>query len=398
MAPDFVVVGAGVFGAWTALHLRRRGHTVTLVDAYGPGNSRSSSGGETRIIRMGYGADALYTRSAIRALEQWKELFRTMVPHIIPPGPVVTQSRTADVGLFINCGMLWLGTNGDPYSEAIANTLAAHGVAHLRLTPDDLRRRFPQFSSANVDFAIYEPGSGVLLARRAVAAVFEACRREGVEYVSAAVVPPDGAAGRLSQLRTAHGETLAGSTFVFCCGSWLPKVFPDLLGRRIFPSRQEIFFFGVPAGLRGFTSPAMPAWLHRTEEIYGLPDIENRGVKIACDFHGPAFDPDSGARMVTEEGLRLAREYVARRLPELRDAPVVETRVCQYENTSSGDFLLDGHPQWENVWLAGGGSGHGFKHGPVVGEYLAGRILDNAPAEPRYSLVSKQDMQRRAVY
>lgn len=383
---DFVVVGAGVFGAWTALHLRRRGHSVTLVDAYGPGNSRSSSGGETRIIRMGYGADALYTRSAIRSLSMWKELFGGTAP------------PAADVGLFVNCGMLWLGTNGDAYSEGIAATLAAHGIAHERLTPDDLRRRFPHFSVANVDFAIYEPGSGVLLARRAVAAVFDACLREGVEFVSDAVVPPAANSSRLAELRSARGETLPGSTFVFACGPWLPKLFPDLLARRIFPTRQEVFFFGVPAGLRGFTSSAMPAWLHRTEEIYGLPDIENRGVKIACDFHGPAFDPDSGVRVVTEEGLRQAREYVARRLPELRDAPVLETRVCQYENTSSGDFLLDRHPQWENVWLAGGGSGHGFKHGPVIGEYLAGRMLDNLPAEPRYSLASKQEMQRRAVY
>src|SRR3954468_9044686 len=99
---DFVVVGAGVFGVWTAHFLRRRGHTVTLVDAYGAGNTRSSSGDESRIIRMGYGNDTLYTRWAARSLHLWKELF----------------AITGDA-LFINTGVLWLGTDTDRYTQQI---------------------------------------------------------------------------------------------------------------------------------------------------------------------------------------------------------------------------------------------------------------------------------------
>ena len=109
-----------------------------------------------------------------------------------------------------------------------------------------------------------------------------------------------------------------------------------------------------------------------------MPDLEGRGFKIALDRHGVRVDPDTQSRIVSEEVAAEVRRYVARRFPGLRDAPIVETRVCQYENTSSGDFLIDRHPEIENVWFVGGGSGHGFKHGPAVGEYVAGRVLDGA--------------------
>jgi sarcosine oxidase len=146
----------------------------------------------------------------------------------------------------------------------------------------------------------------------------------------------------------------------------------------------------------------MPAWLHHShpDRPYALPDIESRGFKIALDRHGPEFDPDCGSRVVTSDSVDHVREYLRKHIPDLADAPVVETRVCQYENTWNGDFLIDRHPGYENVWVAGGGSGHGFKHGPAVGEYLSGLILSSgkdAP-EPRFSLAGKQTQQMRGVY
>jgi glycine/D-amino acid oxidase-like deaminating enzyme len=132
--------------------------------------------------------------------------------------------------------------------------------------------------------------------------------------------------------------------------------------------------------------------------MYGVPDLESRGFKIAHDRHGPAFDPDSGTRVPTPEGLAAIRAYVAERFPALEQAPLVEARVCQYENTSNGDFLVDRHPQHENVWLVGGGSGHGFKHGPAMGEHVAGRLLGTVAAEPRFSLATKATVQRRTIY
>jgi glycine/D-amino acid oxidase-like deaminating enzyme len=92
------------------------------------------------------------------------------------------------------------------------------------------------------------------------------------------------------------------------------------------------------------------------------------------------------------------QEFVARRFPALKDAPIVGAEVCQYENTSNGDFLIDRHPGLSNVWLVGGGSGHGFKHGPAVGEYVADRIADGKPVDAKFSLATKQKVQKRTVY
>jgi sarcosine oxidase len=377
---DVAVIGAGVFGAWTALCLRRAGKRVALVDAYGPGNARASSGGESRLIRMAYGADELYTRWSMRSLTAWKEFFaRTGKP------------------LFHQTGILWIANANDPQAEASRETLKRVGVRHEILNRDELEARFPQIGFGEASWGIFEPESGVLLARRAVAAVVEAAMAEGVDYFQEFVSAPTGT-GKIASVRTSGGREIHASEFIFACGPWLGKVFPDLLRERIFVTRQEVYFFGVPPGDKRFAPPAMPGWLFQADLTYGVPDLESRGFKIALDSHGPVFDPDTGSRVPTAEGISAMRKYLAQRFPALAAAPLVEARVCQYENTSNGDFLVDRHPQHENVWLVGGGSGHGFKHGPAMGEYVSGRLTGTVAAETRFSLTSKETEQRRTVY
>jgi sarcosine oxidase len=392
---DVAVVGAGVFGAWTAYQLRRSGKRVVLIDAYGAGNSRSSSGDESRIIRMGYGADEIYTRSALRSLRLWQELFARV-----------------DQPLFHQTGVLWLAHEDDPYPLKTAETLEKIGIPFEKLTTAEVSRRYPQIGLDGISWAMLEANSGVLSARRAVQAVTFAAIKTGVEYFQDAVGPVDSGTGvspvdhaqdaratKLSHVTTASGQRISAGNYVFACGPWLPKIFPDLLADRIQPTRQEVFYFGTPAGDRRFTAPALPTWIDFKGEAYGLPDLEGRGIKIAVDRHGAEFDPDTGDRVVTSEGLAEVRRCLARRLPALKDAPVTEARVCQYENTSNGDFLIDLHPEFDNVWLVGGGSGHGFKHGPVVGEYVAARIEGSTEGiEPRFSLASKASEQKRAVF
>jgi monomeric sarcosine oxidase len=378
---DVAVVGAGVFGAWTAYRLRKAGRRVALLDAYGPGNARASSGGQTRVIRMGYGDQEIYTRWSNRSLDLWKSLF----------GQVGRPS------LFQQAGVLWMARGEDPLTTKTLATLQRLDIVHERVGRSELERRWPQIDFGPNTWAIYEPGSGFLVGFHAVQAVVQLAEAEGVEYLQEAVVPPAGK-GRLTSVATRSGKTVRAGTFVFACGPWLPKVFPDLLGERIFPTRQEVFYFGPPPGDARFRSPAMPVWVDFAEEIYGLPDFEGRGFKVAPDRHGPAFDPDTGARVVTPETLATVRSFVARRFPGLKDAPLVSSEVCQYENTSNGDFLIDRHPERDNVWLVGGGSGHGFKHGPAVGEYVTARILEGEQVETRFSLATKQKVQKRAVY
>ena len=385
---DVIVVGAGVFGAWTALHLVRRGQSVLLVDAYGTANARASSGGESRIIRMGYGADKLYTRWAINSLTQWKELFASALALEASP-------------LFYETGVLWLASEGDKQLGATKEVLTRCKVPFESLNRNAIAEKYPQFALHGIDTGILETGSGVLMARRSVVAVVEQAASHGVEYRQAHVASPTfehAGSSRLEAVATSGGEKIAAGQFIFACGSWLGKVFPEILGPRIFPSRQEVFFFGVPSGDESFGAKALPTWLIQRDEVYGMPDLESRGFKIALDHHGERVDPDTQSRVVSAESSERVRAYAGERFPALRDAPIVETRVCQYENTSNGDFLLDRHPQLSNVWFAGGGSGHGFKHGPAFGEYVARQLLEGGPAEPRFSLASKATVQRRAVY
>jgi glycine/D-amino acid oxidase-like deaminating enzyme len=175
-------------------------------------------------------------------------------------------------------------------------------------------------------------------------------------------------------------------------------MFPEILGRLIHITRQEVFYFGVPAGDHRFASPAMPVWIDFNDLVYAIPDIAGSGFKIAIDAHGPEFDPDKGDRAATTEGLAAVRRCLSLRVPALTDAPLLRGEVCQYENTSNGDFLIDRHPTLENVWLVGGGSGHGFKHGPAVAEYVVKRISGGSDVEPRFSLAAKTTMHRRNVY
>ncbi len=377
---DFVIVGAGCFGAWTASELVGSGHKVLLIDPFGPAHARASSGGESRLIRMGYGPDALYTRWSRHSLVCWKDL-----------------AARVKRPLFHPTGMLWLAGRDDAYIRQTQQTLADHAIAHQRLSRDEMRRRFPQIASDGIEWALWEADSGVLMARQAVQALVDEAIAHGLEYRTAKIEPPT-SSGRLERIVTESGESISAGCYVFACGAWLPKVFPELLGRHIFPTRQEMFFFAPPPGDACFGPDAMPAWFDFDALVYGAADLESRGFKLSIDRHGPPIDPDAGDRVPSAELLTAAREYLARRFPKLGDAPLNETRVCQYENTSNGDFIIDRHPDIKNAFIVGGGSGHGFKHGPAVGHYACRLLTADIRPEPRFALAAKATTQQRNVY
>src|SRR5260370_4448865 len=232
---DVAVVGAGVFGAWTAYQLRRSGKGVVLIDAYGAGHSRSSSGDESRIIRMGYGADEIYTRSALRSLQLWKELLARV-----------------DQPLFRQTGVLWLAHEDDPYPLNTAKTLEKVGIPFEKLTTAEVSQRYPQIGLERISWAMLEPGSGVLMGRQAVRAVTFAAIKTGVEDLQDAVKTPGGGTGvppvdhaqdarstrqKLNDIRIDSGQRISAGNYVFACCPWLPKIFPGLLADRIHPTR-----------------------------------------------------------------------------------------------------------------------------------------------------------------
>ena len=383
MKDHVAVIGAGVFGAWTAHHLKGQGHKVTLIDAWGPAHSRASSGGESRLTRAAYGKDAIYTRMARDSLPQWK-----------------TLSAVSGLPIFVETGILFFFPTEEPY---VRDSIAAHrqfGLPTEVLDQTEMGRRFPMIDFDGISVGLYEPGFGALMARRAVLTLVDRFVREGGTYMKGTAVRPGAVGDRVEEVRLSSGERVAADRFVFALGPWLPKLFPDAIGRRILPTRQEVFFFAPPSGDRRFSTGAMPGWadFNGGDIFYGFPDLETRGLKFAHDAHGIEVDPDTQDRTPTREALAEVVAFRDRRFPLLRGAPLTEARVCQYENSSNGDFLIDFHPQLENVLLVGGGSGHGFNHGPEVGRYAAARLLGSIEPEPRFSLASKSETHRREVH
>ncbi len=353
---DVVIIGGGAFGVWTALTLREMGHQVTLLDAYGPGSSRATSGDETRQIRVGYGDREGYARMAHRAMDAW-------------------TAREAEFGvpLLVRTGRLEIAPTWTPALRATQAMLARFGVATEAFTVDELRRRYPQMGFDGIGVGLLEPGAGVVRAKQAILAAAAAFARKGGTVVVQRAEPGRAEGGRLVDVALADGSRLAAQQFVFACGPWLPKVFPDLLGRRIRVPKRDVLYFGVPAGDTRFAPPALPNFSEST--YYGFPSIDGRGVKV-CPTNGPdTWDPDIDERIVDPMQVRRARLYLTKRFPALAAQPITETRVCQLENTEDEHFIIDRHPSYANVLIAGGGSGHAFKHGPVLGEYVARRSV-----------------------
>jgi glycine/D-amino acid oxidase-like deaminating enzyme len=358
--PHIAVIGAGSFGGWTALHLLEGGARVTLIDAWGPGNSRSSSGGETRVMRGTYGPEQPYTDLAARALKLWDK-----------------YERRWKCRFLHRCGVLWMASNrDDAFEHGSIKMLRAARIRYRQLSARQMQMRWPQINFEGIEWGIFEPDCGYLDARANCAAVVEAFVKAGGKYRQASVTVESIEDSGLKHLKLSDRSTLTAHRYVFACGPWLGQLFPNAIGSLVRATKQDVFFFGVPQGDMRFSDPNLPVWAdHRGKFRYGIPGSDRRGFKIADDTRGAGFDPTHGERIVDPTTLKEVREYVAFRFPALKDAPLIETRVCQYEQTPDSHFIIDRHPTNENIWLLGGGSGHGFKHGPAIGEMMAELVL-----------------------
>lgn len=353
--PRVAVIGAGAFGGWTALHLRRLGAEVTLVDAWGPGNTRASSGGDTRVIRAVYGVDRIYVELVKRSYELWEQF----------------------PDLYVETGVLWMHRGDDAYVRSSAPLLAELGFPLDRMTLEDARRRYPQIDFRGIKSVWLERRGGALSARRGCEVVRDAFENAGGTY-------------RVEQIDS-KSPSIKADVYVYACGPWLGKLFPDVLGDWIRPTRQEVYYFGPPAGSQRFAPPDFPIWIDFGERIvYGIPDVHGRGFKLADDTRGHDFDPTTGDRTPTAAGIARARTLLAERFPELAKAPLISSEVCQYENSPDGHLIVDRHPERKNVWLLGGGSGHGYKLSPAVGEMAARAILAGAEVPGMFRLDEKR--------
>jgi len=380
-----IVVGAGAFGGWTALHLQRMGARVTLVDMLGPGNSRSTSGAETRGVRSSYGDrphGELWMQWAHRAIDRWKEWD-------------AEHAKTLGLRVFFTTGDLIMRADWEPFLTQTRAWWEKNGIPHETLAVDEVRRRWPAFQVDDITAVLYEPNAGVVRARRATEAVAEVFRHEGGEVVIGRVIPPSPGQFDGNTVRLTNGDRLSGDAIVFAVGPWLGKTFAVMANRMRTPL-GTVVYFGTPEGDERFRFPNMPSWNFPGTTGWPTLPLDSRGFRVrggsnrrsaassnaggAAPRRDPAeearmADPDRSTRWPNAETLERPLEFVAERFPALKDAPILETRACHYELTSGRDFIVDRHPNLPNVWLAGGGNAEGFKMGPVIGEYIASRML-----------------------
>jgi sarcosine oxidase len=347
-----VIVGAGTFGASLAWHLAGRGDDVVLIDQFEPGDARATSGGETRLIRCGHGPDADYSAMARRARTLWREL----------------EAETA-VALYTECGVLWFAHGEAGWEAESARTLGALGIPVERQDVADAARAFPSFAGRDLAWVLHEPEAGVLRAQLGVQTLARAAAARGARIIRGRATP-DGARVLLGD------EIFEGDRVVWSCGGWLSTLFGELVQLRV--TRQELCFF---AGGPGWEHS--PAWIDYDRAVYGTGDLDALGVKVAWDREGPPLDPDAPLPPGTPEIEALTRGYAAERFPALAQARLSGTKTCRYELTPDSHFIAAVR---DGVWLVGGGSGHGFKHGPAFAERIVAAWHGGEPLPERFGL------------
>jgi glycine/D-amino acid oxidase-like deaminating enzyme len=350
------VVGAGVFGAWTALFLQKKGLQVTLLDGHGIANRQGSSGDESRILRASYGNNKLYFELCLRSLELWKE-----------------YELQWNTQLFKPAGVLWLCPDRHtPLLDEAADLYASRGLFCENLSPTQINERYPDINAVGLDHAVLDPAAGYLLANHCTRHVVEEFVLRGGHFREV-FAKPGYEGDRVKRLELSDGSTIQADVYLFATGPWLGQQFPEALGQRITCSQQEVFYFDIPTGNSLHT---LPAWLDADGEIffYGIPASPS-GFKIGVDRRGPLLDPSSPHRQGSALLLEEIRAYLAMRFPSMADARLNHHRICPYENSPDGNFIIEGHPTQSNVVFLGGGSGHGFKHGPALGEWVARHLV-----------------------
>ncbi len=368
---NVAIIGAGAFGVFTALALQQQNIPVTLIDAWGAGNSRSSSGDETRVIRSTYGSNEFYFDLNVRALQLWKEF-----------------EKKSSSKIFYNSGVLWFCyQENNPLVDASIPFAQKHKMEYHYLNAADLSKQFPDICYDDLHHAYFDPFGGYLKARETCANALQLFFKNGGIYLNEYVTPGKILSGQMKNIVLSDGSKHTFDLYLFACGSWLGKLFPDVLGNVIRCTRQEVYYFGTPAH-KTKTFNEFPVWVDVDGEdfYYGIPGNANRGFKIGVDRRGDVFDPTSGERTYDQNVLAHARDFLAHRFPSLKDAPLLESRVCPYESTPDGNFIFDSHPEADNVIFLGGGSGHGFKHSPALGELVSEVLVGKRKSLDLFSL------------
>ena len=367
---SIIVVGGGIAGAMTALHLQRRGEQVTLIDRWEPGHSRAASTDYNRVIRAISGRDEFYTRWARDSRSRWLEL----------------QAETGQ-NLMYECGALILATEGHcDWEDGTAGTFDTVGVPYYRFTPSDIQQRFPQFKVDDISYALFEPEAGLLMAHRCVLTTLRLFKEAGGK-VQRGVVTTD-----TTERPMLDGKPLEADVIVMAPGAWMAELFPRTIKPISAIVGVNVLYTSTPEGSDSFDMTHMPCWIDHGQGSFGIPSSEGSGVKAAVVIPNTPIDLNNDERLIEKQSLNKTRSYIRHRLPGLVGERVVDNKFNQVILTPDTHFILDWHPEHENVLLAGGCSGHLFKHAPVFGDFAAGVAVRDYGTADRFKIAGRRKL------
>ncbi len=358
-----IVVGGGIAGTMTALELQRRGQNVTLIDRWEPGHSRAASTDYNRVIRAISGRDEFYTRWARDSRQRWLEL----------------QAESGQ-NLMYECGALILATEGHcDWEDATAETFNRVGVPYQRFSQNEITAHFPQFKVDDIAYALFEPEAGLLMAHRCVLTGIDLFKKAG-GVVQRGRVTTDG-----NEKPMLDGKPLEADVIIIATGAWAADMFPRTIKPISAIIGINVLYTSTPDGSEEFDMHKMPCWIDHGQGSFGIPSSEGSGVKAAVVIPDK-IDLDNDERLIKQQSLTRTRSYITRRLPKLDGEKIVDSKFNQVILTPDTHFVVDWHPEHENVLFAGGCSGHLFKHGPVFGDFVAGVALRDYGTADRFKL------------
>lgn len=370
VSSDITVVGGGIAGAMTALHLQRRGCRVTLIDRWEPGHARAASTDYNRVIRAISGRDEFYTRWARDSRARWLEM----------------QAETGQ-NLMYECGALILATEGHcDWEDATSETFDRVGVPYYRFDRGEIQSRYPQFRVDEISYALFEPEAGLLMAHRCVIATIDLFKKAG-GIVRRGTVTTDA-----SERPMLEGRPLEADVIVMAPGAWMADLFPRTVKPISAILGINVLYTSTPDGSDAFDMANMPCWIDHGQGSFGIPSSEGSGVKAAVVIPNQPIDLNNDERLIERASLNRTRSYIRHRLPGLVGERVVDSKFNQVILTPDTHFIVDWHPEHENLLLAGGCSGHLFKHGPVFGDFTAGVALRDYGTADRFKIAGRRKL------